>query len=220
VLLSVWQKELCKLSLNPSGGNYASLEAGLSLGTNSTSPEPALGYLFPTNPAGGHSLNYVLHSGEPQSRSGHGLRQTSASPEHGFDFDSTNRRRPDVIRSSRADILPRAFCRTHHCTNHYDLDSFPIILAWVRDRALVPGLGSLRSQRCKYRNRTSPFRHKLATNTRAIPRAILAIVARPCLLPHTRQTSTLLEVLLEAINRDVLGFRQGQANTSQFSPPR
>jgi hypothetical protein len=28
---------------------------------NSASPEPGLGYLFPANPTGGHSFNYVAH---------------------------------------------------------------------------------------------------------------------------------------------------------------
>jgi hypothetical protein len=68
----------------PSGRNYAKPEVGLSLGTNSASPEPDLGYLLPANPAEDHSSHCVLHVYEPQRRLGHGLDKISASPEHRF----------------------------------------------------------------------------------------------------------------------------------------
>jgi hypothetical protein len=44
-----------------SGASSTSLEAGLSLGTNSASPGPGLGYLLHANPVGGHSFNFVTH---------------------------------------------------------------------------------------------------------------------------------------------------------------
>jgi hypothetical protein len=93
----------------PSGGNYASPEAGLGLGTNFASPEPSLGYLLPTNPARGHSFKHFMHIYESQSGLDHGLGQTSASPEHGFGIDIINERAPDVTRNSRADVLPKTF---------------------------------------------------------------------------------------------------------------
>jgi hypothetical protein len=117
----------------PSGINYASLEADLSLGTRSTSPELGLSHLPPANPTGVHSFNCVLHGCEPNSKLGHNLEKTSASPEHGFGLDNTNERTPDVTKSNKADVLPRTFRHTHHCSNHYDLDSFPIKQARVRD---------------------------------------------------------------------------------------
>jgi hypothetical protein len=40
--------------------------------------------------------------------------------------------------------------------------------------------------------------------------------ARPRLLSHTRQTPVLLENLLEAINRDVHGFREGRRTLHSF----
>jgi hypothetical protein len=80
-----------------SGGNYASPEASLSLGTNSTLPELGLSYQLPVYPAGGHSFNCVMHSCEPRSKLGHGLGKASASPEHGFSLDISNRYRwPNV----------------------------------------------------------------------------------------------------------------------------
>jgi hypothetical protein len=140
-----------------SGGNCASPEAGLSLETNSVSPKPSLVYMSPVNPAGGHSFNSNLHNYQPQIGLGNGLGKTFALPEHGFGLDVANKRMPDVTRSRRADVLPRAFCHTHHCSNHYDLDSFPIRQTRLCDRTLGLGLGSLRTQRCKYRNRTPPL---------------------------------------------------------------
>jgi hypothetical protein len=74
-----------------------------------------------------------MHDCKPQSRLGHILRKNSSSPKHGFDLDNTNGRTPDVIKSSRANVLPRAFRYTHYSSNHYDLDSFPIRLAQVCD---------------------------------------------------------------------------------------
>jgi hypothetical protein len=141
----------------PSGRNSASPEAGLSLRTNYALPELCLDYLPPMNPTGGHSFNCVLHGCKLQTRLSHGLEDTSLSPEHGFGLDITNRRTPDITKSHRADVLPGAFRYTHHCSNHYDLDSFPIRQAQVRDRAPDSGLGSLHSNRCKYRNWTSPL---------------------------------------------------------------
>jgi hypothetical protein len=128
-----------------SGGNYDSPEVSLSLRTNSASPELGLNYLLPVNPTGGHSFNCVVHSCEPRSRLNHGLEKASASLEHGFALDISNRRAPDVTRSNRVDVLSGGFRYTYHSSNHYDLDNFPIKKARVRDRALGPGLGFLRS---------------------------------------------------------------------------
>jgi hypothetical protein len=94
----------------------------------------------------------------------------------------SNRRAPDVTRSNRADVLSGAFRHTYDSSNHYDLDSFPIRQARVHYRTLSPDLGSLRSQRCKYMNRTPSSRHKSAASTMAIPQAIPAIGAQPHLL--------------------------------------
>jgi hypothetical protein len=96
----------------PSRGNYAS-------------PEPGLGYLLPTNPVGGHSSYCVLHDGEPQSRLGHVLGKISASPEYGLVLDNTNKGAFDVTGNNKVDVLLGAFRHTHHCSNHYDSDSFP-----------------------------------------------------------------------------------------------
>jgi hypothetical protein len=63
----------------------------------------------PSNPTEGHSFNCVMHGCELRSRVGHDLGNTSASPEHGFGLDNTNGRTPNITRSSRADVLPRAF---------------------------------------------------------------------------------------------------------------
>jgi hypothetical protein len=92
-----------------SGGNYASPEADLGLGTNSVSPEPSLCYLLPANPTGGHSFNYVVHVYESRSGLNHGLGQTSTLPEHGFGLDIINKRALDVTRNSEAGVLSRAF---------------------------------------------------------------------------------------------------------------
>jgi hypothetical protein len=78
------------------------------------------------NPAEDHSFNCVLHNCESRRRLNHSLGQTSTSPKHGFDLDITNERTTDVTRSNRAKVLPRAFRHTRHCSNHYDLDNFPI----------------------------------------------------------------------------------------------
>jgi hypothetical protein len=44
-----------------------------SLGTNSASPEPDLGYPLPANPVGGHSFNCVVHVYESWSGLDHDL---------------------------------------------------------------------------------------------------------------------------------------------------
>ena len=49
-------------------------------------------------------------------------------------------------------VLPRAFCHTYHCSNHYNSDSSSIGQVRVRVRAPDLGLGSLLDERCKYRN--------------------------------------------------------------------
>jgi hypothetical protein len=136
----------------PLGRNYALPKADLSLGTNSALPELDLGYLPPANPAEGHSFNCGMHAASPRVGSAMVSGRLPPCPSNGFGLDNTNERTLDVIRSNRVDALPRAFRHTHHCSNHYHLDNFSIRLARVRDRALDPGLGSLRNQRCKYRN--------------------------------------------------------------------
>jgi hypothetical protein len=84
------------------------------------------------------------------------LRKTFTSPMHGFGLDNINEGTPYATRSNRVDVSPKACRHTNHCSNHYDLDRFLTRHARVRDRALGPGLGSLCSQICKYRNWTSP----------------------------------------------------------------
>jgi hypothetical protein len=176
---------------------------------NSVSLELYLGYLPPANPAGGHSFDCVLHGSKPHIGLGHDLGETSASPEHGFGLDITNERAPNITKSNRVDVLPGAFRHTHHCSNHYDLDNFPIRRARVRDGAL----GSLRSQRCKYRNRTSSSRHK--SNNEYKGHTGYRGSTMP---PHrARQTPAHLKALLEAINRDIQDFKQGGKHFTVFS---
>jgi hypothetical protein len=95
----------------PSGRNYASPKADLSLGTNSASPEPGIAHLHPANPTEGQSFNYSLHDCEPQSRLGHGLGKTSASTKRGFGLNNTDERTLDVIRSCRADVGYPTYCQ-------------------------------------------------------------------------------------------------------------
>jgi hypothetical protein len=187
----------------PLGGNYASPNVGLSLGTNFASSELGLGYLPPQIPqkdtpsivsctAASSGVGSVMTLGTLLPRPSMASASIIPTAEH-----------PTSLEAAELTYYQEPFCHTHHCSNYYDLDMFSIRLARVRDGALGPGLGSLRSQRCKYRNQTSPSRHKSTASIRAIPIAILATGARPRLLSHTRQTSALLEALLEAINRGV-----------------
>jgi hypothetical protein len=88
------------------GANSASVEAGLSLKTNSTSPKPGLDYLLPANLAGGHSFNCVTHVYESWSGLGHGLGRTSASPEPAFSLDISNERAPNVTRNNGRGYSP------------------------------------------------------------------------------------------------------------------
>jgi hypothetical protein len=104
-----------------SGGNYASPEAGFSLGTNSASSEPGLGYLLLANPAGGHTFNCVVYKCESRSRLGHDLGQTSASSEHNLGLDKTNEGTSDVTRNSRSDVSSKAFFHTQQRSNHYSM---------------------------------------------------------------------------------------------------
>jgi hypothetical protein len=86
-------------------------EAGLSLKASPALPELGLGQQPPANPAEGHSFNCSLHDCKPQSRLGHGLRKTSASPQHGFGLDSIDKRMSDVTRSCRVDIAHSTYCQ-------------------------------------------------------------------------------------------------------------
>jgi hypothetical protein len=193
----------------PSGRNSASPEADLSLGKTPSRSSSTSATCPPANPAGGHSFDCVLHGSKPHIGLGHDLGETSASPEHGFGLDITNERAPNVTKSNRVDVLPGAFRHTHHCSNHYDLDNFPIRRARVRDGAL----GSLRSQRCKYRNRTSSSRHK--SNNEYKGHTGYRGSTMP---PHrARQTPAHLKALLEAINRDIQDFKQGGKHFTVFS---
>jgi hypothetical protein len=112
--------------------------------------------------------------------------------------------------------LPEAFRHTYHCFNHYDRDNTITRQTWAHDRAPNHGLGSLHSQRCKYRNRTSPSRLKSATSTGTIPVTMLATGARTYLLCHMRQAPAHLVVLLEAINRGAQGFTEGGGTPHGF----
>jgi hypothetical protein len=88
----------------PSRGNYASPEAGLSLGANSASPRSKLCLSHlpppppPMNTAEGRSFNCSLRDCKPQSRLEHGLGKTSASPKRGFGLDNIDKRIPNVTK--------------------------------------------------------------------------------------------------------------------------
>jgi hypothetical protein len=106
---SRWDVQYDKSTGKPSGANSASPKVKLGLGTNSTSPKPVLGFLFPTNPAGGHSFDYGTHVIESQNKLGRDLVRTSTSPKPGPDLDIHNRKVPDVIGYCRDDTLLRSF---------------------------------------------------------------------------------------------------------------
>jgi hypothetical protein len=88
-----------------SDANSASPEATLSLGANSASPEPDLGYLLLANPAEDHSFNCGAHVYESWSGLGDGLGRTSACPEPSFGLDINNEKASDVTVYCRADVL-------------------------------------------------------------------------------------------------------------------
>jgi hypothetical protein len=93
----------------PSGANSASPEVELSLGTNSTSPEPRLGCLIYVNLAGDHSFNHASRIFESLNGLGHYLGQTSVSPEPGFGLDVSNGKASDITVNCRAYVLLQDF---------------------------------------------------------------------------------------------------------------
>jgi hypothetical protein len=58
---SRWDIQYDKSAGWPSGANSASPEVDLSLGANSASLKPGIGYLLAANPTGGHSFDYGTH---------------------------------------------------------------------------------------------------------------------------------------------------------------
>jgi hypothetical protein len=149
----------------PSGARSASLEASSILRTNSTSPEPSLGYLLPVNPVGGHSFNRVMHVYESWSRLGHNLGWDFASTKPGFNLNISNGKTPTSLKTAELTYSPEAFRHTQHCANHYVMGNLPIREARVCDRTLGPGLGSQQES-------SVSTGHKSTASTRPMPQAI------------------------------------------------
>jgi hypothetical protein len=119
-----------------SGANSASPEVNLALGTNSASPKPGIGYLLPTNLAGGHSFNCGVHVYESWSELNHDLRRTSVLPEPSFSLDTSNGKALNIIVYCRVDVLIRGFSPYSVLCQPLQYEEPPCQGARVRVRAL------------------------------------------------------------------------------------
>jgi hypothetical protein len=126
----------------PSSVNSASPEVDLGLGTNSASPKLGLGYLLPTNFAGGYSFNYGAHVFESGTSSVATSGGLPPRPSLALTTIFVTERRPTSPYTAKLMYYLGAFCHTRYCVNRYGMGNPLIRGAWVRDRALGPSLGS------------------------------------------------------------------------------